>query len=190
MTNETTHENSFLEAPEYRPVNNVTNFGKSRFAKDWSYHVNAGAIKRLADWFDYLKTENVYDNTRIILVSDHGPEVNLITKIGLPFNVDQFNPLLMVKDFNETGEIKTDMTFMTNGDVPLLASESIISNPINSFTGMPLTAEYKKNGVTITDCHIFMPYQHSKYKYNIRNDQWIHVRDNIDNPANWSRIQK
>lgn len=30
------------------------------------------AMLRLGEWFDYLREEGVYDNTRIILVSDHG----------------------------------------------------------------------------------------------------------------------
>jgi len=134
MTNNATHEYSFLQAPEYVPVITVTNYGNTRFAKEPAYHVNAAAIKRLADWFSFLKRENVYDNTRIILVSDHGPQSNFITKIGLPFNVDQFNPLLMVKDFDGSHEIETLQTFMSNADVPYLSLAGVIENPVNPFT--------------------------------------------------------
>ena len=30
------------------------------------------SYRALGDWFDYLRANNLYDNTRIIIVSDHG----------------------------------------------------------------------------------------------------------------------
>ncbi|MDR2407534.1 MAG: YidC/Oxa1 family membrane protein insertase, partial [Bacteroidales bacterium] len=103
MVNNTTHEGSMFQAPEYRPVLNVTNYGTGPFRKETAYHINAAALMRLAEWFDFLKKENVYDNTRIILVSDHGPESKFTIKADLPFNIEQFNSLLLVKDFDSIG---------------------------------------------------------------------------------------
>jgi YidC/Oxa1 family membrane protein insertase len=185
MSNNTTHEGSYLQAPEYTPVKNVTNYGKSRFAKEVSYHINAAAIKRLVGWFEFLKNENVYDNTRIILVSDHGPEPNFVTKIGLPFNVDQFNPLLMVKDFNASGKIKTDMSFMSNADVPYLLLINIIENPINPFTGNIISMIPKENPLYIAisgSIHI-QNRQDTQYGLNPQKDYYVH--DNIFNGNNW-----
>jgi YidC/Oxa1 family membrane protein insertase len=185
MTNNATHEGSFLQAPEYSPVTTVTNFGNSRFAKEHSYHINAAAIKRIAVWFDFLKKENVYDNTRIILVSDHGPQSNFITKIGLPFNVDQFNPLLMVKDFNASGEIKTDMTFMSNADVPYLSLVDIIENPKNPFTGNEISMEQKKKPLYIAISGSFQitGKNYSQYRLDPKIDYFVH--DNIFTAENW-----
>ncbi|MHB9293034.1 YidC/Oxa1 family membrane protein insertase [Hollandina sp. SP2] len=67
MVNNTTHNPSLMQAPEYRPVLNVTNYGTSPYAKESEYHGNAAALLRLADWFSFLKQEDVYDNTRIII---------------------------------------------------------------------------------------------------------------------------
>jgi hypothetical protein len=185
MTNNTTHEGSFLQAPEYIPVTTVTNYGNTRFAKEHAYHVNAAAIKRLAGWFDFLKRENVYDNTRIILVSDHGPEPNFITKIGLPFNVDQFNPLLMVKDFNASGEIKTDFTFMSNADVPYLSLADIIESPVNPFTGNEISIERKKEPLYIAisgSIHI-TGRDDNQFILDPKIDYLVH--DNIFSAENW-----
>jgi hypothetical protein len=185
ITNNTTHESSFLQAPQYIPVTTVTNFGNSRFAKEHSYHINAAAIKRLADWFDFLKKENVYNNTRIILVSDHGPEPNFITKIGLPFNVDQFNPLLMVKDFDASGEIKTDFTFMSNADAPYLSLVNIIENPVNPFSGNEISVERKNNPLYIAisgSIHISGK-NDTKFTLNPKLDYFVH--DNIFSAENW-----
>jgi len=185
MTNNTTHEGSWMQAPKYVPVSIVTNYGTSRFAKEVAYHINAAAIKRLADWFDFLRKENVYDNTRIILVSDHGPVANFVTKVGLPFNVDQFNPLLMVKDFNASGEIKTDMTFMSNADVPYLSLAGVIENPVNPFTGNIISIERKKDPLYIAisgTIHI-TGRNDTKFILNPKIDHFVH--DNIFVAENW-----
>jgi len=185
MTNNTTHENSFLQAPYYTFAITVTNYGNTRFAKEMSYHINAAAIKRLADWFDFLKNENLYDNTRIILVSDHGPEPNFITKLGLPFNVDQFNPLLMMKDFNADGDIKTDMTFMSNADVPYLSLVNVIENPVNPFTGNIISIDRKKEPLYIAisgSIHITGK-NNTQFSLDPKIDYLVH--DNIFLAENW-----
>ena len=185
MTNNTTHEGSFLQAPDYVPMITATNMGNTRFAKEHSYHVNAAAIKRLSDWFDFMKKENVYDNTKIILVSDHGPEPNYITKIGLPFNVDQFNPLLMVKDFNASGDIKTNMAFMSNADVPHLSLVGVIDNPINPFTGNKISVDRKKSPlyIAISGSIHLSDSTDTQFQLNSKIDYYVH--DNIFIAENW-----
>jgi YidC/Oxa1 family membrane protein insertase len=190
MVNNTTHEGSLLQAPEYRPVITTTKLGTGRFKKDAAYHVNAAAVMRLAEWFDFLKKENVYDSTRIILVSDHGPELNFVTKIGLPFNVDQFNPLLMIKDFNAHGDIKTDMAFMSNADVPFFSLKDIIDNPKNPFTGKNITIDRKKEALYIAisgSMHITTGSE-MLLKLDPRLDYFIH--DNIFEASNWQVVSK
>jgi len=185
LTNNTTHEGSFLQAPEYVPAVTVTNYGNTRFAKEHAYHINAAAVKRLAVWLDFLKKENVYDNTRIIFVSDHGAPPNFIIKTGLPFNVEQFNPLLLVKDFNSSGEIKTDMTFMTNADVPYLSLVDIIKNTVNPFTGNEISMKRKKEPlyIAISGTNYITGKNFSQFDFNPRIDYFVH--DNIFIAENW-----
>jgi len=185
MTNNTTHEGSYLQAPLYVPSVMITNYGNSHFPKEVAYHINAGTIKCLAKWIDFLKKENVYDNTRIILVSDHGPESNFITKIGLPINVDQLNPVLMVKDFNASGEIKTDMTFMSNADVPSLALKNIVENPKNPFTGNAISTERKKAPlyIAISGSIHLSGSNNSRFLLNPKEDYYVH--DSIFSAENW-----
>jgi len=190
MTNDTTHENSFLQAPEYRPVKNVTDYGKSRFAKEWSYHVNAGALLRIAEWIQFLKNENVYDNTRIIIVSDHGPEPNYMIKLGLPFNVEQFNPLLLVKDFNETGNLKTDMAFMSNADVPYLSLSGIVENPVNPFTGNKISMDRKNEPLYISITGSFNISSKNDTQYNLNQSEDFYVHKNIFSAENWIKASK
>jgi YidC/Oxa1 family membrane protein insertase len=190
MVNNTTHETSFLQAPEYRPVLNVTNYGNSPFKKEMAYHINAAAIKRLADWFQYLKEQNLYDNSRIIVVSDHGPEPNFVTKTGLPFNVDQFNPLLLVKDFDAEGNLRTDMAFMSNADVPYLALNGQIEEPVNPFTGNTITVDAKTSPLYIAisgGIHLDDPMA-TTFTLDPKKDYYVHT--NIFDPANWEQAEK
>jgi YidC/Oxa1 family membrane protein insertase len=190
MANNLTHETSFLQAPDYVPVPTVTNFGNSPFNKEKAYHINIAAMKRLADWFLYLKKEGLYDNSRIILVADHGPAANFVTKIQLPINVDQFNPLLMVKDFNAEGALRTDMTFMSNADVPVLALKGLIDNPVNPYTGNKITDDAKKKPLYIAisgSIHLSDP-SVTQFAINPQKDYYVH--DNIFDAKNWKKAEK
>ncbi|WP_461246039.1 YidC/Oxa1 family membrane protein insertase [Treponema sp. R6D11] len=189
MVNNTAHENWYLQAPSYKPQLTVTDYGKSPFNKEVWYHVNAAAIKRLSEYFDFLKKNEVYDNTRIILVSDHGLlEATYVTKTNLPFNVDHFNPVLLVKDFNAKGEMKTDNTFMTNADVPSLAMKDLVENPVNPFTGNVITTTNQKDNPQL----ILIERVHNRNEniiyLNPKNTYYVH--DNIFDEKNWTKPEK
>ena len=98
---------------------------------------------------DYLRANGVYDNTRIIIVSDHGYGVYLFEDlISEDFQAEWYNCLLMVKDFDSTG-FTTDYTFMTNADVPTLALEGIVDNPVNPGTGNPINSDLKYDDIYV-----------------------------------------
>ena len=130
-------------------------------------------ILRIAQWLDYLKEQDCYDNTRIIIVSDHGYYVE-----GFPeFESDDTsilfnNALLMVKDFNSNGPLTTSYEFMTNADTPTLATENIIPTPTNPFTGNELS-----------DAQKYSPYQ---TVLGMTAD--FNVHDNIFDLKNWEKI--
>jgi YidC/Oxa1 family membrane protein insertase len=192
MVNNTTHEPSLMQAPDYRPVLNVTNYGKSPYAKESEYHGDAAALLRLADWFSFLKQENLYDNTRIIIVADHGAQKNYVTPMvpGLSVNIDNFNPLLLVKDFDASGSIKTDHTFMTNADVPFLAFQGQIEKPANPFTGKEISTELKNRPLYVAcsgGVHLENP---EATQITLDPNRDYYVRDNIFDPGNWEKVKK
>jgi hypothetical protein len=192
MVNNTTHDPSPMQAPDYRPVLTATKHGSGRFVKDTAYQVNAAALLRLAEWFYFLKHENVYDNTRIIIVADHGTQKNYISPMNRDFsvNIDAYNPLLLVKDFYASGSIKRDDTFMTNADVPFLALQGQIKNPINPFTGVDISVVLKKDPLYIacsTGSGLEDPESASIY-LNPKKDYYVY--GNIFDPANWERVEK
>ncbi len=115
------------------------------------YQTHMAVIMALAKWFDLLKENDCWDNTRIILVADHGISLQQFDKMlfnnGL--DVQRYNPLLLVKDFNETEIVYSD-SFMTNADVPTLAVKDIISNPINPYTGKQINSDKKSEKQLVT----------------------------------------
>ncbi len=192
FVNELTHEPNYLQAPDYTPLSEVTNKGSGIFAEDVHYHANSAALKRLGDFFDYLKKENLYDNTRIIITADHGaPLDNHICpeqgKANLPFRIESYNPLLLVKDFNAHGTLKTDSSFMTNADTPALAIKDINDEAINPFTGKKINRPEEKEKVFVAFVNTWSPDAHSKNTFKISNDQWYSVHDDILNPDNWKK---
>ena len=153
MTNDTTHEPMLLQEPAYVPAPTVDNTqyelehadrftlgGRTMTMNDRTeyahYQVNVAAMLQLGKWFDYMRENGVYDNTRIIVMSDHGGSMGqfseLITNDGM--DAEGFASLLMVKDFNAEGFTTSD-EFMLSADVPLLAVKGVIENPVNPFTG-------------------------------------------------------
>jgi YidC/Oxa1 family membrane protein insertase len=191
MVNNTTHDPSLFQAPEYRPSLSVTNYGAGPYSKYAEYHGNAAALMRLADWFAFLKEEGVYDNSRIIIVSDHGAQKDYISRRrpGMP-NLYNFNPLLLVKDFDAHGSLKTNHAFMTNADVPFLALQGQIENPVNPFTGNPVRTDAKQTPLYVAcsgGVHIEDPLSVKIY-LNPKED--FYVYGDVMDPASWTRVEK
>lgn len=207
LQNETPHNPTYLIPPDYdvgvtpfmsipeesefyvnRTLDNRT-LEISGFLQWRHYCVNVATYEQIAIWLDYLKDQGIYDNTRIILVADHGYYLSqfpdLITLDGL--DIESFNPLLMVKDFDSTGPFTTDYTFMTNADVPTLAMSGIIDNPINPFTGNPVNNDRKFDGpLFVTDSNNWEIGINNGNVYDLGGGNWWSVRDNIFDLNNWS----
>ena len=147
------------------------------------------ALIQIGKWLDYLKENGVYDNTRIIIASDHGH--TLFQSDDLAFDdpnfastsAEDYFPLLMVKDFNSEGFTISD-EFMTNADVPTLATNGVIENPLNPFTGKPINSDEK----TAHDQYIIVStnWDISKNQGNtFESARWISVSEDLWNKDKW-----
>ena len=197
MANDATHDMVMLQTPDYQISEVVDNREydarhSDRFTVDGRelkvenpsqivhYHANMGAMLRLGEWLDYLRQQGVYDNTRIILVSDHGWNVAQLEELiftddeGGYYDVERFYPLLMVKDFGSTGFTVSD-AFMTNADVPTLAMKDVLREPVNPFTGKLITDAEK--------------YAHDQYL--IASNEWDIMKNNGNTflPAYWTSVK-
>jgi YidC/Oxa1 family membrane protein insertase len=190
ITNQLTHEPDFLQAPAYTPARIVSNRGDGPFRNKKEYHVTMAAFLLLSRFFLYLQENGVYDNTRIIIVSDHGWGYSLALdkNIKLPNgeHLVAYNPLLMVKDFGGRGPLSTDTQFMTNADTPYLAAQNLIPDARNPWTDAPLLPE--KGEVFIHTSRLWSPDLHGKYALRAAENRYLSVRDSIFYPKNWSAV--
>lgn len=209
MANDTTHNPMLLQEGEYVPAQHVDNTeydekNKDRFVVDGKelkmedesqfihYQSNMAAMLQLGKWFDYLRANDVYDNTRIIIVSDHGKPLGhredllFAGESGDTLDMEYFYPLLMVKDFG-ADEFTTSSEFMTNGDVPTLATKEIIPNPVNPFTGKQINNDEK----TLHDQYIIKSekYQTSENNgYQYLPGDWYTISDDMKDMSNWTCV--
>ena len=203
LANEAAHSPVLLQMPDYEPSQFVDNTGlASREIKDINgntltftnttqmgqYHTGMAMILQLADWFDYLREQGVYDNTRIILVADHGYNLGQLEELDFKeYGEDGsfYYPLLMVKDFDATGKTAISYEFMTNADVPTLATQGIIENPVNPFTGKPINSDEKY-------AHDQMVIISREWSADVNNgntfiaDRWASVHTDMRDPNNWT----
>lgn len=182
ITNEATHSDEKISA---------LNLTKTKI-NDTGYEINYVCIEALGKWLNFLKENDIYDNTRIIIVADHGigygptAEEKYESAVIDGFYKDHFNPLLLVKDFNAFGVLNFDDSFMTNADTPKLALSDLVENPINPFTNKPLILSNKDNGVLVTVDDLFMAgNSKSKYKFTVSPEKWYRIKDNIFKDENW-----
>ncbi len=162
-----------------------------------TYECTVAAMRELGNYMDYLKEIGVYDNTRIIIVSDHGTGVCLFDELEFPGgSADWYNCLFMVKDFDSSG-YTTDYTFMTNADVPSVALEGIVDDPVNPYTGNPINTDPKSGDLYVSyslapDEKLWNPdLNNGNTFYYDDNCTWFKVvNGNIFDPDNWIQVDK
>ena len=160
LVSDSTHEPAMLEEPSYTINRIIDNSGydtetEGRFVLDnmtfhpdspemmGQYQIQAAALRQLGAWFDHLREQGVYDNTRIIIVSDHGAPFYLFGSddiIDSRLNICNFNCLMMVKDFGASGFTVSD-EFIINAETPLIAVDGLIEDPVNPFTGNAMVSQ-------------------------------------------------
>ena len=209
MDNNTTHDPTILQLPDYKISPYVDN---SDYIDAWlsqfddrismdeeiadkgrrrdHYHVNVLALTELGKWFDWMREQGIYDNTRIIIVADHGHFLKQFPDLiwSDDLDIQSVNPLLMVKDFNSTG-FSTSDSFMTNADVPSLALEGIMDNAVNPYTGKPINQEAKHSLQYVTTSHNNRINNGDEYAFDTSDGKWYTVHTDIFNHDNWEEVK-
>lgn len=194
IDNEAVHDPGFVLPPDYRPVDSKIStelFKVSPLSEDPAFHAMTGSLKCICTWLDYLKANGVYDNTRIIIASDHGSYHYFANSGNLPRNIEWFNPLLMIKDFNDSKEFQKNGDFMTQADVPAIAMENIIASPENPYTGkkinkLSLSEKYDRTIISFGKANRVLATENNGFA--ISDNEWFTVKDNIFDISNWSKL--
>ena len=218
MANDATHANCILQEPAYEPAQYVDNREYDQehairyddegnalpFLTDdidpslrlSHYEADMAAMLKVGEWCEYLKEQGVYDNTRIIIVSDHSWPFLIDDKLYLTvddndnedtitFDSRYFTCLLMVKDFDSKG-FTYDDRFMTNADVPVLAFEGIVEDPVNPYTGNPIDSSYKEEPEQLLLDTAWRLGEHTGPGFNP--GRWFSVKDDPSKADNWEYL--
>lgn len=199
--NNTTHNPEYLNPPYFdmaaqSPADMTPGlYGVNDELTAIHYHAFVAALKQAGKWFDELRKNGVYDNTRIIIVADHGRYIPLkeLEKIS-DKRIASFLPLLMVKDFDSNAPLCINSDFMTNADTIFAAKEGLELSNKNPFTGKELKQE-KENGVNIylnVGIDEWNPTNMTgKKQFSINDENAFHVNPgNIFDPDNWIPLDK
>ena len=159
------------------------------------FYANYLAHEECAKFFRFLKENNCYDNSRIIIAGDHG-RYSMKTRdmsflkdfAGTGFRPEELIPLMMMKDFNSDGNLKIDNTFMTLADIPFLTVKDLDEKlQINPFTGILFKDSQLKSPAKIM---IGGGWQADKElemtKFKADENDWAFVKDDVYKPENWS----
>jgi hypothetical protein len=188
--NETTHEGGAFTA-DLRPVPGIIHYTQEEIdtfgsEDNTSYmYTFLAALKTIDRWISFLKEKNVYDNTRIIITSDHGDSFD--TDLFEDTGMESYNPLLMVKPFDSRGTLAISGKFMTNADVPSLASVDM-DNPVNPYLGTPL-GEVTKLPLRVAQAVSFQPRRHGPYTYKLSGTREFTGPD-IFHASSWGEWQE
>ena len=195
--NETTHSPVNLDDNLERPIN-FNYFNKDYNSNDayliTHYKVNCASLKAVGNWLDFLRNNDCYDNTRIIIVSDHGAPVNSndfqIFDSVSSRTAASLNCLLLFKDFNSTGEMQVDYSFMTNADTLFLAKKNLDISDINPYTKKRFI-QNKSDGV-----NVYLPTSQEwsdkqlmdKKQFTLDPEIGWHVKGSIYDSKNWKHL--
>ena len=145
------------------------------------YDTEACALSYITDFIKWLKSNNIYDNTQIFIVSDHGGNDG----IGIPSN--RADALLLFKDFGAKGKLKMDSRLMANYDITSIFCENLENGCPN--VAQNILKHYPQNREVIhTIPASWMLNQH-------KSNQWIlnkiySIRGNPYEKQNWQDITK
>ncbi len=181
LVNEATHEPVMTGYPNYDLT--TSDIGPGPLDDDPHYNSNSSAFYRLGEYMEYLKEAGVYDNTRIIIVADHGGQCKF-DEITENYGSSANNPLLLFKDFDSHGPISFDNTFMTNADTSILATENLIPDARNPFTGNLLKDSVFKDIVYVA----YGPWNpDGQHKNTFKVTDWCAVHDRVYDPSCWTQ---
>jgi len=156
------------------------------------YYSAKCAMVAIADFLSWLQENGIYDNTKIILVSDHGNAASVSVmqpkgggELGSIFGMA--HALLLVKDFGSRGSLTRDDRFLSNADTPAIicsalgGCEGIEKDPTQ---GLPA----ENRILTITRVGGWSwEYLQGLYEHMI---EWQYeVRDDMFDYQNWKRVK-
>ena len=151
---------------------------KSYWTGKAAYYCCSGFTALFRDYIKWLKDNGVYDNTYIILVSDHGNDFPDQNPLINEHDYNRLNILFMVKPFGARGDMKTD-------NDTLISLQDVSDFLKNAKDGTPLTISKNRKVYPSYFIHL----QTFLDTGNLEITRSFEVTDNIFDEKNWKEIK-
>jgi hypothetical protein len=149
----------------------------------------------VADYMDHLRAKGVYENTKIVVVSDHGIVGNAedhstrAVQGGTTENIFVVSrSVLLVKDEGASGKLKVSEEFMPNADVPRIVCQQI-GGCVNPHLGNKSVDRHgREDPFHVT----FVPWQFNKQNPNgfVITGELVLKSGNPYDAKNWKNVPK
>ncbi|MDY5950696.1 MAG: hypothetical protein SPJ16_05830, partial [Helicobacter sp.] len=180
------NKSAWREYPHKEIMAHDDNLGQD-FYFDQHYDSEACALNYLSTFIQWLKDNEIYDNTQIFVVSDHSS----FDSIGIPNTITSKygrpDVLFLFKDFHVNGELSIDSRLMTNYDSPSIFCENLPNGCPNVPENI-LRYYSNEREVVATMPSSPNPADHKKNEWII--DHYFQVKGNIYDENSWQDITK
>lgn len=146
------------------------------------------AIQSIVKWIKWMKEAEVYDNTQIVLVSDHGKQTGKYVPLELIYQVQRKtkglaanrpHALMLVKDIASRHPLKVSDIFLSNADTPSIVCEVI--NGCENIIRSPIKFPIKDREI---DYSVLTSQETGKYNVIIH----YKVKNNLFDYQNWRQV--
>ncbi len=132
-------------------------FGEFRYSafnnKDLALYSAKLTIDCLLKWFEWMKKEDVYDNTVIYIFADHGNtffDSGILNSKNITYenakkNLSTANSLLLIKPLNSNGELFNDPLYVSSADIHSMLVTDAGLNKIKDTDPRSVSREENRN---------------------------------------------
>ena len=164
------------------PIKNFKSLLPEKYAgftpqdEDYPFHFDNEicAISGISSFLKWLKDEGIYNQTQIIIASDHdwADSYRQMQNNNGKILGYRSNPLLLVKDFNSTGRLKIDTQIMANFDAFLFFEKNLQKDKKE--------LKFDKNRKLF----------HTEVDFNGNIKHIYEVQENVYDPQSWKNVTK
>lgn len=171
-------------SPTIRPL--MEKYGTEETAR--IYQTTSCAMQALGRYMQWMKSEGIYDNTMIVIASDHGwlSRNPLLKKVKDQERYSMFQSFLMVKPFNAgKTTLQESHQFIANANIPGMICD-VLGGCQDRATGKTIRYQPLKGSVLLHETP-WQPSGQTRDAYVI--DALYEVSGDVTRPESWKRLQ-
>jgi hypothetical protein len=150
------------------------------------YQTTKCTVQMVGQYMEWLKTNGIYDNTMVVVASDHGWVSNnpALKNVNNQVRYSMFQSFLMIKDLGDTAPLKESKEFISNASVPGIICD-VLGGCVDRATGKTIHYQTLQGSVTLHETP-WQPSSQNGDSYVI--DAMYRVKSDVTKSENWERM--